>query len=106
MLKVYSSINLFDAYIVKDTLNDVGISCFICNEHVSGALGELPYTESWPQVWITQNLHFDRARALAMEFEKNSNTGSVLYCKACNEFGSPGFECCWKCGLDLQPDEG
>ena len=102
MQKVYSTFNLFDAYIIRDLLTDRGINCFVSNEHISGALGELPYTESWPEVWITQNLHFDRARGLINEFEQNTTVDSVLFCKKCNEFGSSGFELCWKCGVELE----
>lgn len=100
--QVYSTLNLAEAYLVRDRLAAAGIRTFVFNEHSAGALGELPYTESWPQVWIYQDLHYERARRLLAEYETQGATGEgTRQCAGCGEQSPASFELCWRCGHDL-----
>jgi hypothetical protein len=98
---VYTAHTLIDAYMMRDLLTDAGIRCAIFNEHSAGALGELPYTESWPQIWIYQEMHGERARSLLDDFEKQSSGDQPVMCDQCGEPGPAGFETCWNCGQDI-----
>ncbi len=46
------------------TLESSGIDAIIKNGYLSGALGELPITTAWPEVWVVHDETFDRARQI------------------------------------------
>ncbi len=86
---------------LRDRLTAQGIYAMVFNEHGAGAVGELPYTESWPQVWIYQDLHFMRAREVVLAYEQQQQPGVPRQCGECSEENPSGFDLCWQCGSDL-----
>ena len=48
----------------KNLLNSEGIPAFIRNEHLGGILGEMPFQEVWPELWVENDLDHDRALQL------------------------------------------
>ena len=64
MKKITSSDSLVTISHYKNILTTEGIPAFIKNEHLGGILGEMPFQEVWPQLWVENDLDYDRAKQL------------------------------------------
>ena len=64
MKKVTSSDSLITINHYKNVLTSEGIPAFIRNEYLGSIVGEMPFQEAWPQLWVKNNLDYDRARQL------------------------------------------
>jgi hypothetical protein len=51
----------------KNILESEGIACQIRNEHLGAIMGEMPFVEVWPQLWVKNDLDYDRALQLIGE---------------------------------------
>lgn len=102
MRRVYSASDLVDARLLADALGDARIPTHLFNASAIGAMGDLPFGETWPEVWITDDRDLDRARAVvAAHSSRPAEQGSVR-CAGCGEDSPSNFDCCWKCGADMQ----
>ena len=98
MHKLYSAANLQEAYLVLHRLQHANIDARIFNEHAHGALGEIPFTHAYPEVWIIEDADLARARAVVEEFQRAPAAGGARTCRFCGEANPAGFELCWRCG--------
>ena len=64
MKKLTSAPSVITIHHYKNILESEGISCKIRNEHLGSILGEMPFTDTWPQLWVVNDLDFDRAKQL------------------------------------------
>lgn len=92
---------LVEAHLAEIVLHESGISCRVLNEFSAGALGELPVQDSWPQIWIHNENHLQRAGQVLRELESRDTGHQPVSCTACGESGPAGFETCWKCGAEI-----
>ena len=90
------------AAIWADTLRAAGIRCEVRNTTLSGAMGEIPFLECAPQLWVLDDR--DEARASeVLEQLKRPVTGMPWRCAECGEESEPQFGTCWNCGA-VRPD--
>ena len=61
MKRVYSAEFIPEVAHVRNLLEQSGIASSLRNERLSGAIGEIPFLEAWPQLWVGDA---DEARAL------------------------------------------
>lgn len=80
-----------------NVLRAAGIRCEVRNTTLSGAMGDIPWLECAPQVWIDDALQADRALALLREVQAAAH-GPHWHCNACGEELEPQFGQCWRCG--------
>lgn len=78
-------------------LRAAGIECELRNTVLSGGLGEIPFLECAPQIWISNALDEARAREL-IEQLRTPVSGQPWACRRCGEVLEPQFGECWKCG--------
>jgi hypothetical protein len=78
-------------------LRAAGIDCEVRNTTLSGALGEIPFLECAPQIWISNDLDEARAREL-IALLRQPPAGDPWTCSACGETLEPQFAQCWSCG--------
>jgi hypothetical protein len=90
------------AAIWADTLRAAGIRCEVRNTALSGALGEIPFLECAPQLWLVHDHEEARAREIMQEL-RQPITGPHWDCPACGEESEPQFGNCWKCGAARPP---
>lgn len=86
----------------KNLLQSEGISAFVRNEHFASIMGEIPFQEVWPELWIENDLDFDRAKQLidsAVLAEESDQ--AVWICSHCQADNEGQFAACWKCGEAL-----
>ena len=83
---------------IKNLLEQSGISCLIKNEQLSGGLGEIPFLECLPELWIVRDAQLAEAQALLEELERTSPSAPAWRCSACGESNEGQFAACWHCG--------
>ncbi len=105
MRRVYSAGDIVDARLLADALADVQIQTHLFNASAVGAMGDLPFGETWPEVWIADERDLARARAVvAAHAARRAAIGSA-HCGACGEDSPSNFGCCWSCGADIAPED-
>jgi hypothetical protein len=101
MIRIYQAADLPEAHLVAGLLRHAGIAARVLKENAQGGLGDIPFGEAYPEVWIEHPADFDRANAVIDEFESPPiDSGSVI-CLACGEENPGNFELCWKCGMRI-----
>jgi len=102
MKKVYTAADLPQAYLLSHLLEQAGIGHYIANENLQGGVGELPFTHTYPALWVYDTADYVRARAIIVRFEEAPPQSEGWRCRSCGEGNPPAFELCWKC--DRAPD--
>ena len=98
MKKLTTSPSLVTINHYKNVLESEGIACRIKNEHLGSIVGEMPFVEVWPELWVVNDLDFDRARQLIDEDITAESPGTTWKCKHCGEENEGQFGACWNCG--------
>ena len=96
MKKVYSAQDGLIINHLKNILQQHRIPCIIKNEYLAAAAGELPLSECWPELWITEDQHYERAQALITTLDYQQQPDWV--CSRCGEALEGQFTACWRCG--------
>lgn len=85
------------AAIWADTLRAAGIRCEVRNTTLSGAMGEIPFLECAPQVWLLNDGDEKQAHEILRQL-RQPVVGTAWRCAGCGEESEPQFGTCWKCG--------
>lgn len=99
MKKVTSADSIITINHYKNILISEGIPAFIKNEHLGSIIGEMPFQEVWPELWVENDLDFDRAvQLLDASTVLNESPGRSWRCGNCKEDNEAQFGACWSCG--------
>ena len=99
MKKLTSADSLVTINHYKNLLMSEGIPAFIRNEHLGGILGEMPFQEVWPELWIENDLDYDRALQLIDSATiLNESPEDTWRCAICDAENEGQFAACWQCG--------
>jgi len=101
MKKLNSSESLVTINHWKNILESEGIACEIRNEHLGSIIGEMPFVEVWPQLWIVNDLDFNRAEELLSADALAESPSESWKCRQCGEINEGQFGACWNCGTSL-----
>ena len=85
---------------LQTVLEGEGIRTEIRNEAGSGAAGELPFTQVYPELWILDNKDEARAKEIIREFRSTAAdvpTDPDWTCPLCHEAVDGVFSECWNC---------
>lgn len=99
MKRVWSGSPLHDTAHLQNLLEQVGIGCFIKNRDLGGALGDLPFLDCSPELWVLRDDEVERATAVLHDALRP--TGRALTdwrCERCAQDNEAQFAVCWKCG--------
>jgi hypothetical protein len=99
--KLYTATSLPDAHLMRNLLEQAGISAHVFNENAQGGVGHLPVMEAYPQVWVVNDQDADRAREVVRAFEQMPAVSSTIRCTKCSEENPTTFQICWNCGAVL-----
>ena len=97
MKKLTSAESLITINHYKNLLASEGIPTEVRNQHLGSIMGEMPFFETWPQLWVINDLDFDRARQLIESADEESPTAPWT-CDKCGEENEGQFAACWSCG--------
>ncbi|HEU4621862.1 MAG TPA: DUF2007 domain-containing protein [Burkholderiaceae bacterium] len=89
--------DLVTAHHWVNVLRSAGIRCELRNTALAGALGEIPFLEAAPQLWVNDVFDEHRAR-LVLDDVQRAVTGAAWRCAKCAETLEPQFGTCWRCG--------
>ncbi|MCB1886512.1 MAG: DUF2007 domain-containing protein [Rhodocyclaceae bacterium] len=90
---------LIEAQHCANLLESIGIRAQVRNRFLSGALGEIPQVEAWPQVWIPEGRDTaETLAALEAAAQDLSDRAPHWACESCGEWIEPQFAACWQCG--------
>lgn len=103
MKRVLIAPTLLDAQLAVDALAGLGITAHIFNANLSGALGEVPFLQAQPEIWVDDDAQADRARD-ALAGLRDAPARGDKTCARCGETNPGNFLSCWQCGSAL-PDQ-
>ena len=83
---------------LKNLLEQSGITCLIRNDQLSGGLGEIPFLDCLPELWVTRDEDLARAEAVLEATKNTSAEGEEWQCTLCGESNERQFALCWQCG--------
>ena len=92
---------------LKGLLDEVKIRCMIRNEYLSSAMGEMPFLETSPELWILKDEDYPRARQIIETWRTTRiEIKDSWTCGHCGEIIEGQFTSCWQCGMDCKPKGG
>lgn len=80
------------------------IEARILNASAQGGLGEIPFIQAYPEVWLADARDLDRARTVIADFDRPLAAENEVRCIQCGEDSPGGFAVCWKCGASLDSE--
>lgn len=102
MKRIYQAGNLQDAYILSNLLSAAGIDHHIFNSYQQGGVGELPFTHTYPEIWLVNENDDLKASEIIREFETPSaSEPPERLCPQCGEANPATFQICWHCGSEI-----
>lgn len=104
MKRLYKCADQLEANILFDRLQTANVPCQVVNSFSSGALGEIPFTETGPEIWLEDEQDYARGRIIIDEYAAELKSGRHerdRYCSACGEANPDNFTTCWNCNKPL-----
>ena len=96
MKKLYIAGDIIEAQLLNSLLKEQGISSLIKNEGLQSGVGELPFVEMWPEVWIIEPKDWFSATCVLKSL-KPPDTFEDWICAHCSLTNPGTFETCWSC---------
>ena len=90
-------LDIFEAQHKANLLRSAGIRAEVRNTFLTGAVGDIPFIEAGPQIWIDPRESEEVARTIILEAEQ-APTGPDWTCESCGEAIEGQFAQCWNCG--------
>jgi len=88
------------AGMLKERLEQEGVACLVRNQQLFAALGEIPFTECFPELWVVDAETWPRAKALLDQWLGGGSVSEAWTCSGCGELIEPPFSSCWRCGRE------
>lgn len=101
MKKLTSAESIITINHYKNLLAAEGIRTEIRNQYLGSIVGDIPFVETWPQLWVVNNLDFDRATQL-IESVEDESPEAPWTCDTCGEENEGQFAACWKCSTPTE----
>jgi len=100
MKRVWSGSSLHDTAHLQNLLEQAGIGCYIRNRELGSALGELPFLDCSPELWVLRDEQASRAAAVIREAmgPDGRQPDRPWRCRHCGEENDRQFAACWSCG--------
>jgi hypothetical protein len=101
--RVHTAESVIEIAHLRNVLESAGIACEVRNDRLGGAVGEIPFVECWPELWVRHGGDVLRARGL-IDAALCPVTGAEAWtCPGCGERIEPQFEQCWRCAAAPEP---
>lgn len=96
MKLVYTNEDRFKVNAMRSFLESHGVPCFVKNEHLSSIMGEIPFFETWPELWVAEEIAPKASELITQLKEPNVNRADWV-CSECQEENPGTFDFCWQC---------
>jgi hypothetical protein len=105
MRKLTSADSLVTIAHYRNLLASEGIPTIVRNEFLGSVVGEIPYFEAWPELWVKNDLDYDRGLELIDAARiADESPAAPWVCAQCGTENEGQFGACWHCGR--APDTG
>jgi hypothetical protein len=98
MRRLYKAANLPDAHLMAGLLGREGIETRVFNENAQSIMGEIPFTQAFPEVWVMDDAQLAHARDILDRIQRTAPSQTLTLCSRCGEQNPGNFELCWQCG--------
>ncbi len=98
MKRVYTAETLVHVVHVQNVLAANGIAAELRNARLAGALGEIPFLETWPQLWVDERLYDWANQVIERNLREPAEPREPWICAGCGERIEGQFTECWRCG--------
>lgn len=88
------------AALLKERLEQEGVAVLLRNQQLFSALGEIPFTECFPELWVVDAETWPRARRLLDQWLSDSPRSGSWTCPECGETVELPLTVCWRCGRE------
>ena len=85
-----------------DLLGHAGIEGRLFNQNAQSGVGEIPFSNTYPEVWIMRDDDMERGRIVVCKYEESPVENGVVFCPSCAEENPRNFQLCWHCGAGLE----
>jgi len=99
VIKVFENFDLSSVGRVQSLLESHGIPTFLKNQYASSVMGEVPFVEVCPQLYILNDEDFRAAEELIGPELQEPETTADWQCAGCGAAVGGEFALCWSCGL-------
>lgn len=97
---MHTAESLIEIAHLRNLLEAEGIGCLVRNDRLGGAVGEIPFVECWPELWVVESGYFLRARAVIEEALREGPAQAPWRCPRCAELVEGTFQVCWNCAAE------
>ncbi len=97
MRKIHTAESLIEIAHLRNVLVAAGIRCQIRNDRLMGALGEIPFVDCWPELWLVDEGDALRAKGLINDELRPALAREPWTCAQCGEIIEGQFSECWHC---------
>ncbi|MFO7813581.1 MAG: DUF2007 domain-containing protein [Pelovirga sp.] len=97
-LHVFSFHEAYLASLLRDILIREEIDCVLRNVQLSAAVGEIPFIECCPELWVVDDEAWPRAKMFVDAWFKKDAAAPAWRCPQCQETLEGHFGACWRCG--------
>ena len=104
MIKVFEDFSYSLVGQMQSLLEANGIRTFMRNEFGSSVIGELPFVEVVPQLFVLEDRDEIPARRLIESGLADQKPGHDWVCPGCSETIEGSFMRCWNCGTEQAMD--
>ncbi len=102
--KVTTASSLVTISHYKNLLVSEGIEALIKNQYLGSVMGEIPFHEAWPELWVRNDIDLDRAKQLIDSNISDESPSEPWICSKCKTENEGQFALCWRCQAE-SPDE-
>jgi len=99
MKRILRCLHPLQAEHYANVLRAGGFECEVRRTALYGAMGEIPWPDCAPEIWLRHDAEEHLAARLLEEL-KHADQGESWRCAACGESLEPQFGACWRCGCD------
>lgn len=98
MRKIYENMDFTPVGHFQSILESEGIRCLIKNLGSAAAVGEIPFLQAFPELWVVDDCEYDRALEVLRPYYCHDFPVSAPWtCAGCGEVIEGTFGECWKC---------
>jgi hypothetical protein len=97
MRKIHTAESIIEIAHLRNVLVTAGIRCQIRNDRLVGALGEIPFIDCWPELWLVNEGDALRAKGLINDELRPPQPREPWTCAQCGEIIEGQFSECWHC---------
>ncbi len=99
MIKVFENFDFSRVGQMQSLLESHGIKTFIRNQYGSSVMGEIPFVEVIPQLFVLEDKDEGRALELLKLDLPQDDPSDDWVCPECGIDVDGTFSRCWKCGV-------